>query len=88
MNIGIDLDDTMTNNRELQLAYGQRFDYEKLKENNFVNPNGKLLEDIFNWSTETAMRMWKEEGLYEAFKTCSPRPFAKEVINDLWLDRT
>lgn len=86
MNIGIDLDDTIINTHEILLAYGQKYEFEKLKTNTLVNPYGRLSEEMFNWTEETACKVWKNEGQYEAVLNASPRLLAKEVINDLWLD--
>jgi len=86
MNIGIDIDDTLTYSHENRLAYGQKFDYEKLNGKNLINPYGQNTMDIFNWTEKTDFRLWFEEGLYEAEKNYPPRPFAKQVINDLWLE--
>ena len=86
MNIGLDIDDTLTNSHENRLAYGQKFDYEKLSGKNLINPYGRDTIEIFNWSEKNDFRLWFEEGLYEAEKNYPPRPFAKQVINDLWQD--
>ena len=83
MNIGIDLDDTLTNSHEILLAYGQKYDFEKLKTNSLINPYGRINEEIFNWTEETSFKVWKEEGQYEAIINCRPRIFAKEVINEI-----
>ena len=62
MNIGIDIDDTLTNSHENRLAYGQKFDYEKLNGKNLINPYGRDTIEIFNWSEKNDFRLWFEEG--------------------------
>lgn len=82
MNIGIDIDDTLTYSHELRLAYGQKFDYKNFGGSKLKNSNGRDTMDIFSWDEETDMKLWWEI-LSKAEKSNAPRPFAKEMIKKL-----
>lgn len=85
MNIGIDIDDTLTYSHELRLSYGQEFDYKNFGGSKLKNPNGRDTMDIFSWDEETDMKLWWEI-LSNQEKHNSPRPFAKEIIKKMRKD--
>ena len=82
MNIGIDIDDTLTNAHELRLTYGQKFDYENFGGEKLKNPNGRDTMDIFSWDFETDMKLWWE-SLGIAEQNNNARPFASEITKRL-----
>jgi len=82
MNIGIDIDDTITYAHELRLAYGQKFDFENFEGNSLKDPNGRDTMNMFSWDEETDMKLWWG-SLSTAEASNNPRPFAKEIISKL-----
>ena len=82
MNIGIDIDDTITFAHELRLTYGQKYDYENFNGTKLKNVDGRDTMDIFSWDEETDMKLWWG-SLGEAEKNNQARPFAAEIIRKL-----
>ena len=82
MNIGIDIDDTLTYAHELRLTYGQKFDYENFDGNSLKDPNGRDTMDMFSWNEETDMKLWWGT-LSKAEASNKARPFAKETLSKL-----
>ena len=81
MNIGIDIDNTITNTRELILEYVRTFD----RENNLrteVDLTQYSLEESLMWDTELLNR-FLTAYLADIYKFVSPKPYALEVIRDL-----
>lgn len=86
MNIGIDIDNTITYTRELILDYVQTFD----RDNNLgtqVNLNQYSLEKSLMWETDVLNRFLRTY-LGDIYKYVSPKPNALEVIRDLHRDHS
>ncbi|HHW61613.1 MAG TPA: hypothetical protein GX404_06885 [Syntrophomonadaceae bacterium] len=82
MNLGIDIDNTITNTKETIYRYAQRF----ADRNGYsLNPdiNEYRLEQSFGWDTELTRRFLKE-NLVDIYINVSPKPYAIETINRLY----
>lgn len=84
MNIGIDIDDTISNTHEVLFSYAQKYTVEVLKRE-IKEPNEKYLpgngyiEKFHKWSKEEAENFWKT--YYETIlKKVTVKTFAKETI--------
>ena len=87
MNIGIDIDDTISNTHEVLFGYAEKYTVEDLKreikepENKYLSGNG-YCQRFHKWTTEEADIFWKM--YYETIiKKVTAKEFAKEVINKL-----
>jgi uncharacterized protein len=81
MNIGIDIDNTITNTQEVILDYVRIFD----RENDLrtrVNLDHYSLEDSLRWDTELIIR-FLSTYLTDIYQHVAPKPYALEVIRDL-----
>ena len=81
MNIGIDIDNTITNTRDVILDYVRIFD----RENNLttrVSLNHYSLEDSLQWDTEL-ITLFLSTYLTDIYKRVTPKPYSLEVISDL-----
>ncbi len=87
MNIGIDIDDVITDG-EAYYAYAQKYIVEKLKrEPIIVNDLGlcesaSYCDELFGWTQEEADDFW-EKNMENVLTNVQPRLFAKEVISKL-----
>lgn len=80
MNIGIDIDGTLTNISQFQLDYGSKFfsKYDKYIE----NPSGFESNEVFNVDNNLDDKFWDE--YYIKYLTEEPpRKFASEIIQSL-----
>jgi uncharacterized HAD superfamily protein len=81
MNIGIDIDNTITNTREIILDYVRRFDQENgIK--TVVDLSHYSLDKSLGWDTELINR-FLNTYLADIYACVRPKPNAIEVINDL-----
>lgn len=81
MNIGIDIDNTITNTREIILDYVRRFDQENgIK--TVVDLSHYSLEGSLGWDTRLINR-FLNTYLADIYASVRPKPYAIEVIKDL-----
>ena len=81
MNIGIDIDNTITNTRDVILDYVQIFD----RENNIntrVDLDYYSLEESLQWDTEL-IKQFLSTYLTDIYQYVTPKPYALEVIREL-----
>lgn len=81
MNIGVDIDNTITNTRELIIDYVQIF----AKENNLetkVSQGQYSLEKSLHWETATTNQFFNKY-LADIYRDVSPKPNALEVLHEL-----
>ena len=87
MNIGIDIDDTISETFETLLPYAQKYTIEDLKIKSEINMNQDFLDHFYivkmnGWKEEEAISFWnKYYG--EILKKVNIKKFAAEVINKL-----
>ncbi len=87
MNIGIDIDDTISNSFETYFGDSQLFDIEEMNGTGEVKnmgkvPSHKYVETMYNWDDESTDKFWNryfEKVLTDA----TPKSYAPEVINKL-----
>lgn len=87
MNIGIDIDDTISETFETLLPYAQKFTIEQLGREAKIDFNKKCInhyyiEEMFNWSREESVEFW---GKYitEILEKVNIKTFASDIINKL-----
>lgn len=87
MNIGIDIDDTISETFETLLPYAQKYTIEDLKIKSEINMNQDFLDHFYivkmnGWKEQEAISFWnKYYG--EILKKVNIKKFAAEVINRL-----
>lgn len=77
MNIGIDIDDTMSNSFEIMLADSQIYDIEEMKGTGDIKNLGSIptydqIENMYKWEEEALKKFWYkhfERVLREATQT-------------------
>ena len=85
MNIGIDIDDTISETFETLLPYAQKYTIEDLKIKSEINMNQDFLDHFYivkmnGWKEQEAISFWnKYYG--EILKKVNIKKFAAEVIN-------
>ena len=87
MNIGIDIDDTLSETFETLLPYAQKYTIEDLKRKSKVNIEGNLSNHFYivhinGWNEQEAVRFWKKY-YSEVLREVNIKKFAAEVINKL-----
>ena len=85
MNIGIDIDDTISNTYEMSLAYAFKFNKDDLKRESNIDSlkcDNHYFKTIFNWSDQDDYDFWKKY-FRNITDEVHVKPFAKEVINKL-----
>lgn len=86
MNIGIDIDDTISDTYAVLFPYAEKYTAEELKRN--IEFSGKELkthlyvETFHNWSEEEAKNFWRKY-YQEIMEKVRPKVLAKEVIEKL-----
>ena len=65
MNIGIDIDDTISETFEILLPYAQKYTIEELGKEGTIDFNKECvnhyyIEEMFNWSKEESVRFWNK----------------------------
>lgn len=87
MNIGIDIDDTISETFETLLPYAQKYTIEDLKRESEIDTNQNFLDHFYivsmnKWNKEEATNFWnKYYG--EILRQVNIKKFAQEVINKL-----
>ena len=87
MNIGIDIDDTISETFETLLPYSQKYTIEDLKRESIINMKNNLSNHLYivymnGWTKEEAAEFWnKYYG--EILKKLNIKKFASEVITKL-----
>ena len=87
MNIGIDIDDTISETYEVLLPYSQKYSIEDLKKRPCVNLKEKskdhfYIKSINGWSHEECEKFW-EKYYPEMMEKVNIKAFAAETINEL-----
>lgn len=87
MNIGIDIDDTISETFETLLPYAQKYTIEKLGREAKVDFGKKCInhyyiEEMFNWSKEESIQFW-ENNITEILEKVNIKTFASEIIKKL-----
>ena len=87
MNIGVDIDDTISNSFEIIFGDSQIFDIEEMngtgKVKNIGNiPNHYYIENMYDWDEKSIEKFW-----YKYFKKvlveATPKPYVKEILKKL-----
>ena len=84
MNIGIDIDDTISETFETLLAYSQKYTIEDLKRESTININGDFtnnlyIEDANGWNDIEGQNFWNRY-YGEILKSVNIKKFASDVI--------
>lgn len=87
MNIGIDIDDTISETFETLLPYAQKYTIEDLKRKSEVKIDSNCANHFYivymnGWNEQEAMVFW-EEYYAEILRDLNVKKFAAEVINKL-----
>ena len=87
MNIGIDIDDTISETFETLLPYSQKYTIEDLKRESKIDFRADLSNHFYivymnNWSEQEAIAFWSKYYA-EILKQVNIKTFAAEVINKL-----
>ena len=87
MNIGIDIDDTISETFESLLPYSQKYTTEDLKRKSEINLNGNLADHLYivyinGWNEQEAIKFW-EKYYAEILRGVNIKKFAAELINKL-----
>ena len=90
MNIGIDIDDTISETYETLLPYAQKYTIEELGNDRKVDFNKKFLnhyyiEKMFNWNKEEAMNFWIKY-YEEIIENVNIKKFSSDIIKKLKKD--
>ena len=87
MNIGVDIDDTISNSFEIIFGDSQIFDIEEMhgtgKVKNIGNiPNHYYIENMYDWDEKSIEKFW-----YKYFKKvlveATPKPYVAEILKKL-----
>ncbi len=87
MNIGIDIDDTLSNSFETIFADSQKFDIEVVGNDGKVNNYGKIsnhyyIENMYTWKEEQYEEFWTTYFI-KALIEATPKMYAKQVVQKL-----
>ena len=87
MNIGIDIDDTISETFETILPYAQKYTIEDLKRESKINLTGNLADHFYivyvnGWNEQEAVEFW-EKYYAKILREVYIKKFAAEVINKL-----
>lgn len=86
MNIGIDIDDTISDTFETLLAYSQKYTIEDLKRESNINMNGDFtnnlyIEDANGWNELEGQKFW-DKYYGDILKGVNIKKFASDVIRN------
>lgn len=87
MNIGIDIDDTISNTHDILFSYAQKYTSEDLKKE-LASPKDKVISGngycarFHNWNEQEEREFWKKYYT-TIIQQVNPKKFAKEVISKL-----
>ncbi len=87
MNIGIDIDDTISETFEILLPYAQKYTIEELGKEGTIDFNKECvnhyyIEEMFNWSKEESVRFWNKY-IDEILENVNIKVFASDIIKRL-----
>ena len=88
MNIGIDIDDTISNSFESVFASSQKFDIEQVGGNGNVKQYGRIashkyIETMYpNWTEEQINLFWKKYFI-DMLTKATPKTYAPEIIKKI-----
>lgn len=87
MNIGIDIDDTISETFETLLPYAQKYTIEELGREGIIDFNKKCInhyyiEEMFNWNKEESVRFWNKY-IDEILENVNIKVFASDIIKRL-----
>ena len=87
MNIGIDIDDTISNSFETYFGDSQVFDIEEMKGNGQVNNIGNIgcheyVENMYNWDNNSVNRFW-DKYFEKTLREATVKSYAPEIIKKL-----
>ena len=88
MNIGIDIDDTISNSFESVFASSQKFDIEQVGGNGNVKQYGRIashkyIETMYpNWTEEQINLFWKKYFI-DMLTKATPKTYASEIIKKI-----
>lgn len=87
MNIGIDIDDTISETFETLLPYAQKYTIEDLKRKSEIDLRGDLSNHFYivyvnGWNEQEAIAFW-EKHYVEILRKVNIKKFASELINKL-----
>ena len=87
MNIGIDIDDTISETFEILLPYAQKYTIEELGKEGIIDFNKECvnhyyIEKMFNWSKEESVRFWNKY-IDEILENVNIKVFASDIIKRL-----
>ena len=82
MNIGIDIDDTMSNSFEIMLADSQIYDIEEMKGTGDIKNLGSIptydqIENMYKWEEEALKKFWYKHFERGNSKTICSRNYKK-----------
>lgn len=88
MNIGIDIDDTLSESFELVFPFSQKFDIEELGNSGKVQSYGKkenhnYIEEMYPHWTEEQTNLFWDKIFMQAVTEARPKPYASEIIHKL-----
>ena len=88
MNIGIDIDDTLSESCELVFPFSQKFDIEELGNSGRVQSYGKkenhnYIEEMYPHWTEEQTNLFWEKIFMQTVTEARPKPYAPEIIHRL-----
>ncbi len=87
MNIGIDIDDTISNTHDILFSYAEKYTIDELNkkikgpENKMISANGDC-QRFHGWTDKETANFW-DEWFETVIKEVTPKKFAKEVIEKL-----
>ena len=86
MNIGIDIDDTISETYATLLEYAQKYTIEELKRSpiikSFNTEDHLYIENMHNWNENETARFWKKY-YEEIIKKVNIKTFAANIIKEL-----
>ena len=86
MNIGIDIDDTISETYATLLEYAQKYTIEELKRSpiikSFNTEDHLYIENMHNWNENETARFWKKY-YEEIIKKINIKTFAANIIKEL-----
>lgn len=87
MNIGIDIDDTMSNSFEIMLADSQIYDIEEMKGTGDIKNLGSIptydqIENMYKWEEEALKKFWYKH-FERVLREATPKQYVAETIKKL-----
>lgn len=87
MNIGIDIDDTMSNSFEIMLADSQIYDIEEMKGTGDIKNLGSIptydqIENMYKWEEKALKKFWYKH-FERVLREATPKQYVAETIKKL-----